>query len=446
VKNDRVARGAAGWLDPLRADLMPGVLFLLAILLFAPRLDVPPTYMFDEVYHSFTAGQYAVGNPDAFVWDTTPEREHVAYMWNHPPAGVLAITGGILLWGDNAFGWRFAGAVFGAAGVVLVYVMAARFTRRRTIAALAAALVLLDTLWFAQSRIGMLDVFGTVFATAALFSLYGYLVARPERIARMLAITGVFLGLALTTKWNAAFVSTLCGLLVVYRAVRSVLAWRRDPDPGAAMIVKQHLVGLVLGFAVIPVAVYLAGYIPFFLTGHDWSQFVELQKQIFFYHSRLEATHPSQSHWWEWPIALSPVWYYANYTAGKAAHIYAGGNPLLYWAFVPAVLATAHRWWRQADPAAAVLLIGFFGQWLPWALSPRIAFAYHFLPTVPFGCLAVAWVAATLWRRGGAWRYVVGGYLLALLAYFVLVYPLLTAIPLDPDSFLIRHWYPSWNR
>ena len=60
---------------------------------------------------------------------------------------------------------------------------------------------------------------------------------------------------------------------------------------------------------------------------------------------------------------------------------------VLYALFVPAVVWLASRWTRRRDPAAIVLVIGFFGQWLPWALVPRIAFAYHFMPAVPFGCL-----------------------------------------------------------
>jgi dolichyl-phosphate-mannose--protein O-mannosyl transferase len=433
------------WLEPFRTDLAPGLIFLLAMLLLAPRLGVPPRYIFDEVYHSFTAGQYVAGNADAYVWNTDAPQKGVAYMWNHPPAGVLMISGGILLWGDHPFGWRFSSAVFGATCVLLVYLMALRFTRDRWIALLAAGLVMVDTLWFVQSRIGMLDIFGTVFATAALLSLYGYLRAPPERIVWSLSRTGLFLGLALTTKWNAAFVSTCCGLLVLYRAWRSWRDARRDPDPRNRSVFRAHLIGLPLGFAVIPVAVYLAGYIPFFATGHDWGQFVELQRQILVYHSRLKAVHAFQSLWWEWPLALSPVWYSVTYTPKTVAHIYANGNPLLYWCFIPSVLAVAIGWWRKANPALPILLIGFFGQWLPWALSPRSAFAYHFLPAVPFGCVAVACVATFLWRRGGIWRWVVAVYLLLLVAYFAFAYPIHAALPVSREAFIIQHWIPSWK-
>jgi len=88
-------------------DLAPGLLFLFGVICLAPRLAIPDKYVFDEVYHAYTAGQYVAGNADAYVWNTTAPREGVAYMWNHPPLGVLLITTGILTWGDNSFGRRF---------------------------------------------------------------------------------------------------------------------------------------------------------------------------------------------------------------------------------------------------------------------------------------------------------------------------------------------------
>lgn len=432
-------------LDALRSDLAPGLLVLLAMLLFAPRLELPPKYMFDEVYHAYTAGQYAAGNADAYVWDTTAPQDGVAYMWNHPPAGVLMITAGILLWGDSPFGWRFSSAVFGAAGVMLVYLLGQAITRDRRMALLAAGLVLVDTLWFVQSRIAMLDIFGTVFALGALMSLYTFLTSKPDRIASALLRTGLFLGLAIATKWNAAFLALFTGLVILYRAGSCARAAREQPGLETRAAWRAHLIWVPVSLGLVPVAVYLAAYIPFFATGHDWGQFVELQKQIFLYHSRLEELHDYQSKWWQWPLALRPAWYSVTYAGDTVAHIYANGNALLHWAFVPSVIALAVHLWRQSSRALPVLLIGFFGQWLPWALSPRSAFVYHFLPAVPFGAIGVSFAAVTIYRLGGVWRWVVLVYLTALVAYFVYFYPIHAAVPISRDAFEARLWFSSWR-
>ena len=417
--------------DPVRltpAEMAPGALFFAAILLFAPRLAIPQKYVFDEVYHAYTAGQYVAGNADAYVWNTTAPREGVAYMWNHPPAAILLIAGSILVWGDDAFGWRFASVIFGAAGVVLAYLLALRLTRDIKVALVAVLLLLVDGMYFAQARIGMLDVFGTFFALGALYSLHGLLTGDPRRGAWPIARTGLWLGAALATKWNAAYLCVCCGLVILAHAFRH----------------RRLLPWVPVGLGLVPLAVYLAVYIPFFAVGHDFGEWIELQNQIYRYHTQLTATHPWSSSWWQWPLALRPVWYWQESGPNDLARNgFASPNLALYWSFVPAVVWLAWRW-RHARAELAVLLVGFFGQWLPWALVPRIAFAYHFLPAVPFGALATAAVVVELHRRGGWRRTLAWSYVAIVVATFAFYYPIMTGIPLTREALAWRLWLPGW--
>jgi dolichyl-phosphate-mannose--protein O-mannosyl transferase len=424
------------------SDLLPGILFVAALALFAPRLDVPGVYVFDEVYHAFTAGQYAAGNHDAYVWNTDAPREGVGYMWNHPPAGILFMTAGIAIWGDNPFGWRIASAIFGATGIVLAYLLALAVTRRKSTAVIAASLLLVDGLYVVQSRIGMLDIFGTVFMLGVFYSLHGYLTSPTDRVRNWLLRLGLFLGLALATKWNAAYASLLIGLVVLGRGAHVYLkSGRNVGDDG----VRAHLLWVPVGMILLPALTYLAAYVPFFWTGHDLGQFVELQHQIFYYHTHLQATHAYQSRWWEWPLTLRPVWYYTNRVNGTVANIYAGGNTVLYLMFVPAVVWVALRWFKRREPAVVVIAIGFFGQWLPWALVPRIAFAYHFLPAVPFGCLALAVTLVDLFDKGRWGRAIAVAYGALAIGFFVYFYPIYTAVALTPQAFAGRVWLSSWK-
>jgi dolichyl-phosphate-mannose--protein O-mannosyl transferase len=424
------------------ADLIPGILFVVAMALLAPRLQVPTVYVFDEVYHAYTAGQYAAGNHDAYVWNKKAPQQGVAYMWNHPPAGILFMTAGIVIWGDNSFGWRIGSAIFGATGIVIAYLLALAITRRRALAVVAALLLLVDGLYVVQSRVGMLDIYGTVFMLGAFFALHGYLTAPPEWVRGPLLRLGLFLGLAIATKWNAAYASLFIGLVVLGRGVLLyVKSGRSLRDHG----VLAHLFWVPVGLIVLPALVYVAAYVPFFLTGHDVGQFVELQHQIFRYHTHLQATHTYQSRWWEWPLTLRPVWYATTRTHETVANIYANGNTVLYLAFVPAVIWVASRWFRRRDPAAIVLVIGFFGQWLPWAMVPRISFAYHFLPAVPFGCLAIAVVLFELFGNGLTGRAVAVAYAALAIGFFIYFYPIYTDLPLSPQAFERRIWLSSWK-
>jgi dolichyl-phosphate-mannose-protein mannosyltransferase len=224
--------------------------------------------------------------------------------------------------------------------------------------------------------------------------------------------------------------------------VGCVVLWRSlwsTRNPG------RELGWAALGLFLVPGAVYLAAYIPFFATGHSVDQFVELQRQILYYHSHLRETHAYQSQWWEWPLALRPVWYYVDYLGDHVANIYANGNPVLSVAFVPAVLAVTVGWWRRREPGVWVLITGFFGQWLPWALVPRIAFAYHFLPATPFGCIAVAVTLGALYRRGAPARAFCFAYVAAVAASFAFFYPIYAAIPLTKGALEWRFLLPSWR-
>jgi dolichyl-phosphate-mannose-protein mannosyltransferase len=417
--------------------LAPILLVLAACVLYFPRLEVPPRYIYDEAYHAYTAAQRLAGNPDAHVWNTHPSDKRVGYTWNHPPAGLLLIEAGIALWGDRPLGWRFASAVFAVLGVVLTFLLAGALTREPGVSMLAAGLLLLDGLYFVQARTSMLDMFGTVFMLGAFFWLYRYLTALPERQRGPLLLCGTMLGLAIATKWNAAYPALFIGCVALARF--GGLWWKER------RLAWQHLAWIAVGLVVIPLAIYLVSYIPFFLAGYDLPQFLELQRQILWYHTRLAATHGYHSYWWQWPLAARPVWYHVTYGTETVANIYAQGNPILYWAFVPAVLWVAWRWWRENRPALVVLLIGFFGQWLPWALVPRVAFMYHFLPAVPFGALAVAIVVFQLWQ-GESWKRILGGsYIAAVALAFVFFHPIYAAIPLTQPALERRLWFESWR-
>ena len=195
----------------------------------------------------------------------------------------------------------------------------------------------------------------------------------------------------------------------------------------------------------LPVAIYLAAYLHFFWSGYGWADLATLHRAMLAYHRGLGVVHDYSSRWWEWPLAARPIWYYIDERRRSGIYVFGNGNPLLYWPMVVAVVWVAIDWWGRRPAALTILLIGFFGQWLPWALSPRGTFVYHFLPSVPLGCLALAVVMTDGWRRGGAWRVAAVGYGLAVVATFAFFYPLYAAVPLTPEQVDLRLWLQSWR-
>ena len=123
--------------------------------------------------------------------------------------------------GQNAFGWRFPGVILGALTAALLYLLARVLFRRREVAVAVAALVLVDGMTFAQSRIGMNDVYVGVFIVAAylLFAMVWLGTWRGWSAMLVgLPLIGISLGLALAAKWVGLYAVGGIVLLILLRS------------------------------------------------------------------------------------------------------------------------------------------------------------------------------------------------------------------------------------
>ena len=125
--------------------------------------------------------------------------------------------------GSHAFAWRFPGVLAGALTAGLLFLLARILFGRRLVAALVGLFVLADGMFLVQSRIGMNDVYVGLFIVAA-YTIFAALWTDwlRGRLAFWLAIPaiGVLLGLALASKWVAAYA---IGALLLLILVRSAL-------------------------------------------------------------------------------------------------------------------------------------------------------------------------------------------------------------------------------
>jgi dolichyl-phosphate-mannose-protein mannosyltransferase len=415
------------------------LLSLTAILLSSQRLTTPPRFVFDELYYVYTAQHYVEGRK---AYDTAiPPRDDPALEWTHPPVAKLIIAGTILTVGDNPIGWRLASVLFGVAGVCLTCVLGLNLSGQFAVGAGAAGLLLLDNLYLVESRTGMSNLIYAVFALGALLACFHAITVPLPRARGWLLLTGVFLGLAIATKWSAVALWGCIGLALLWRG------WQLSREPGMTPGRVARVWGLpvALAVALIPPVVYALSWTHFFLTGHSLGDLVTLHQDMFRYHRNLGTVHSDSSAWWQWPLTLEPVRYFVAHRRDEAMLVLGNGNPLLYAPMVLAVAWVAVDWWGRRPAALWILMIGFFGQWLPWALSPRGTFIYHYLPAVPFGCVALAVLVNSAWKRGGAWRWGAVTYVVATAALFLWFYPLNTAAVLTEEQVALRFWLPSWR-
>ncbi|MEW6055103.1 MAG: phospholipid carrier-dependent glycosyltransferase [Bdellovibrionota bacterium] len=397
------------------------------------RLGEPKAYVFDEVYHGFTAQELVKGNVSTYdPWAKPPEG--MAYEWTHPPLGKILMSAAIKLTGDGFFGMRLSSAIFGTLVIALTFLIGIELLGSTRAALISIFLLSIEGLAFVQSRVAMID---SHFLAFGLLGLLFYIKWRKDRERKLfLSLAALALGLALATKWSAIYLFGLLGADIV-------LLWFNAPRrPKVRTVLSWWLV--LFG---IPPIIYLISYSQFFSFGYNWAQFVELQRQMWWYHTNLDKTHSYQSVPWQWVLNLRPVWMYVNRPSeSQTANIYNLGNPVIFYFGLYAIYRLAKDFRATWKWEYGFMLGAYFILWLPWVFSPRIMFLYHYLPAVPWLCLASGWVLekwsldAELSRRK-KFRVTIG---LAAL-WFAVFYPHLTALPVpvkfaDSVYFFLSSW------
>jgi dolichyl-phosphate-mannose-protein mannosyltransferase len=449
--------------EPRRTLVLLGVVALVAALFRFPGLGTPGEEYFDEVYHAKTALQYLRGEPPT--------------EWVHPPTAKLLIALGVALFGYAPWAWRLAPALAGTLLAPVFFLLARRVLATERAALLATLLLLLDGVYLVQSRVAMTNVFAVLFQ---LLSALLLLRAASEERLRLgpMAAAGLALGLALSTRWTSLFAWGFLGL--VYLALRHSRAPRPRsrrvaglgrPDPQRLLDVEEpkalgaflrrELALAALAFALVPAAVYLLSYVPWMAQSHpgslaDWGgrvrDAIAVQRDIWNYHANLTATHTYFSPWWTWPWLYRPTWYFWWSGDGWVRGVVALGNPAVWWASVPVSLWAVWTGVRWRDPRRVFSGAGFFLLYLPWGLSPRtLNFSHYLFEAIPYACLSLGILLDRAWD--GRHPLVPRGYVLLVIALFLLFLPFLTAMPVPMALWGFRFrwlggglwtWFPSW--
>jgi len=419
------------------------LLFLVGFGIRVYNLDIPKDYYFDEIYYAFTAQEMAKGEREAWEsWNEAPEG--LAYEWTHPPLGKELIAAGILIFGDNTFGWRIIQALFGALGTIFIYLLAKNLFREKSIGLIAAFLYVFESFIFVLSRIAMVDIFLLNFILLATLFLVNY---ANSRKGYNLALCGLFCGAAMSIKWSGIYVGeflTLNALILIYYF--EIYSKKEANISSMSVFLKSIVPKMILFFIIIPLAVYMFSYIPFFVYGNSFDNFLLLQGNMFGYHQGVTGTHPYQSTWWQWPLMLKPVFVYLGDFGEKHRYIYMIGNPLIWWSGVVFLLLAIVRSVKNELISLGFAVLCVFAYWLPWVLSPRkMSFMYHYMPSFIFIIVISAYFLDLIWKKYEYGKYLVGGYLLLVLGLFIFYHPILVATPLSEDELWRFFWISGWR-
>ncbi|HKW78840.1 MAG TPA: phospholipid carrier-dependent glycosyltransferase, partial [Candidatus Limnocylindria bacterium] len=348
--------------------------------------------------------------------------------------------------GRHALAWRLPGVVFGAILAFFLFLLARRLFASPLVAYLVGAAVILDNSMFAQARIGMNDIYATTLIVATWY----FIVAayRPRRSAMAdLLIAGALIGLGAAAKWAAVY--TLAGIFVASVAVTAYAYDRGRPGTGGPLDLfagkGRNAAFLFLCFAIIPAALYLGSYVRWFggpTAPYGWNLW-ELTQQMYWYHSSLTAPHCAGAPWWAWPLDLKPTyWYFGQSSSGGNGYIYDAGNPILFWAALPASMIVIGLAIRARSIALGAVALAMLTQYVAWIPIGRVLFFYHFFTALPFYLLCLAIVLALVWQRK---RDAVLGYGVVAAIAFAFFYPYVSGMPVPGELGAAYQILPTWQ-
>jgi dolichyl-phosphate-mannose-protein mannosyltransferase len=488
-----------GWLGPLLVTAFG------AFLRFN-RLSVPHAVVFDETYYVGDAYGILrhgaeinhVKNADALL--ASGKSTHILSSGSefvvHPPFGKVLMAVGEWLFGLTPFGWRFSVALLGSLAILMTARIARRMTRSTLLGCIAGLLLALDGLEFVMSRTALLDIVVMFWVLAA----FGCLVIDRDRSRARLAaaatagppdgggpalgirwwrvLAGLFLGLACASKWNGIWYIPVFAFLVLAwdvgarRAAGCARPWR-----GA---LRRDARWLPVSFGLAPAAAYIAGWSGWLASsaGYDrnWAaqhgnhtpvlsaldSLYQYNRAMWDFSVTLTARHPYQSWPWTWPVMSRPVsFFYREPTPAGCGvkscsqEVLAIGTPAIWWASILALVVCLAWWLARRDWRAGAVLAGVAGGWLPWFWfawhDHRTMFFFYAVVFDPFLVISITLCLGLLigYARASAARRaagatVTGVYLIAVLANFYYLYPVLAAKIIPYTSWLSRMWYHGW--
>lgn len=434
---------------------------------------------------------------------TGTQAEYVA----HPPLGKIMIAAGEWLFGLNPFGWRFTVALIGSLAILMTARIARRMTRSTLLGCVAGLLLALDGLEFVLSRTAILDVLVMFWVLAAFGLLVIDRDQTRARIAAAaagaatgpgggptvgpgggpgtgpglgirwpLVLAGACLGLACATKWNGVW------YLPVFASL--VLAWdwgaRRGAGfrPGLDRFLRIEGPWLPLWFGLAPVAAYVVSWSGWFASSYGYDRdgtalngghpapaiiaWLQYQKSMLGFGLGLRATHAYKSNPLGWLVMGRPTSFWSvcvpangcgSAPGSTEQEVLAIGTPLIWWASCLALVACLVWWAARRDWRAGSVLLCVAAGWLPWIWfywhDQRTEFTFYAVIFEPFLILAITLCLGLVLGPARPGRRVLGaavcgGYLLAVLANFSYLYPVLAAQIIPFSSWYQRMWFRSW--
>ena len=239
---------------------------------------------------------------------------------------------------------------------------------------------------------------------------------------------GVLLGLACGTKWSGLYFVLFFGAMSLAFDVAARRQYQvTRPWLG---VLRRDLIPTAYALALIPFAVYLASYAPWFasetaIDRHEVGLSIgphcvvpmpdairslwHYTAKAFEFHAGLTNSagnyHPWESKPWSWPMSLRPVLYAIDQQnvpgCGAQSCVKAEmlvGTPAMWWLRCAGAASTRRgECWFAATGATPLVWTGYCAGWLPWfADIDRQMYFFYAATMAPFLVMAIALICGDI--------------------------------------------------
>jgi len=390
-------------------------LIIILLLSFSTRfflLAYPSEIIFDEVHFGKFVNAYF---------------SHKYYFDIHPPLGKLMIAGFAGMFGykgkisfekigaqadsKSLFVLRFLPAFFSALFPLIIYFLLKELGISARNSLLGALLVIFENGILTHSKFILIDIFLLFFGFVALYFYLKHKKEKNEKIKRLFLVLAFFFSaMAFSIKWTGL---SFIGLILV-DILFAFFKKRKRFLQFCLEIIVFFFVFLFVYYFIFLIhfkIVYKSGSGDAFMSSAfqrtllnnkvlnkdikplaDWQKFIELNKKMYIYNSRITSEHSYTSRWYEWPWAVKPIWYWAGSVENKKANIYLFGNFIIWFAIIPMIIYIFYliknkEKRKKVPPFFWLFFLGYFANLLPYILIRRATFIYHYFPSLIFGIL-----------------------------------------------------------
>ena len=454
---------------PLDNYLLILIIILAAGLRFF-QLSALPGLTFDEIFYPQFGLNYLSGDSFSSV---------------HPPLGAYLMSVSIYLyylmpWTDSLLStgfelsnldplsYRWLVALAGTGLIYIAYKTSMELLDSQHFALLVALFFCLDGAFIVDSRIGLINIYLCFFGfLGLLFFLKG--IKRGPINSSYFILAMVFFGMAISVKWNGLGFWGVAPAAVLWFWMLSTLNSHQMHHIDSS---NFNFSGLTSApymslFLIVPTVIYLLAWVPNSLAVEGFSYLDQHRYMAGFHVDNIEETpHPYQSAWYSWPLMLRPIAYYFSsdqlslpsgdvQTLFTAVHLFP--NPALsILSFAAVVLLSCYglqllyRFFKEGRPSpdlavVSIILIGFYGNLLPWALVSRSLYLYHYQPASGFAFMALALILFKLTQRQEKFaEWIYRGSLILVMAASIYWLPLQLGIQIEAQRFYQMMWFDSW--